>query len=257
MTDQSILNNQEVPTEASQEQPSTEASSQQPSPSSTDDLDTLLDSIKNEKGERKYKDVRTALEALGHSQSYISDLKGQLSERETLLSQAQTDLEKSKTMDEFVQQLQSSQPKEPEASPQAASGLTQEDIQRLFQENLQQHQAQQTAQSNLQRVKDTLNKTFGNDADSKITETAKRYGMSVEDLSSLAAKSPDAVLAWFQSSNSSSPSMGSSLNTAALSGQPKEHVLEKPTKSMMRGASTKDLTDYWKQIAEHVNKTYS
>jgi len=51
---------------------------QENNPLPSDDLSTLLSGIKNERGEQKYKDVKTALEALKHSQEYIPEVKSKL-----------------------------------------------------------------------------------------------------------------------------------------------------------------------------------
>ena len=73
MSDQtSIFGNQNAP--APQDQ-NNGGNSNPPTPSSNDQLANLLTGIKNERGEPKYKDVQTALEALRHSQEYIPTLK--------------------------------------------------------------------------------------------------------------------------------------------------------------------------------------
>ena len=244
MTDQSLLSDTEQPVtpEASTAKPADQTSEQ--SSSSDKSLDTILDAIKNEKGERKYKDVQTALEALVHSQEYISQLKAEKDQTASLLTEAQSKLEQSASMTDFMNQLKSSQEQQPqEPSPQAAQGLTAEDVERLLAEREQRSKAAQ----NIDRVKSVLSQQFGEDANTKINETAQSLGLSVEELTSLAAKSPEAVLKWFGTSQSPK-STGSTLNSAGFSAPKPSDEYAKPTRSLMRGASQKDITEYMKSL---------
>ena len=73
MTDQLFTNSESTPT---------------PTPVTTTISDNpyadLLRNIKNEDGNQKYDTIQKALEALSHSQTYIPQIKSQLTEREKM-----------------------------------------------------------------------------------------------------------------------------------------------------------------------------
>lgn len=252
MSDQSLLTESitENKDQILEEKPSSEILSQS-SPSSESSLDTLLDSIKNEKGERKYKDIPTALEALSHSQAYIEKLKSEKEETSSLLISAQSQLEKSAKMDEFLDQLKSSQEQQPEeTSPPAVQGLTTEDVEKI----LVSREQKKIASENVERVREHLLKNFGQDANTKVQEAAQSFGMTVEDLTQLSAKSPEAVLRILGGATLQQKSTTSSINTAAIPPAEQPSGYPKATKSLMNGASQQEAVDFMKSLRSEAER---
>ena len=70
MSNENIFNN-----DSTQNQNSNDAVANASNGQSDNSFADLLGSIKNERGEPKYKDVQTALDALKHSQDFIPQLK--------------------------------------------------------------------------------------------------------------------------------------------------------------------------------------
>src|SRR3546814_1625181 len=76
----------------------------QPTPP-VDKYADLLKSIKNESGEQKYDSIEKALEALGHSQSFIPQIKSQLTEKEQELERVKAELSQRQSVEEVMQRL--------------------------------------------------------------------------------------------------------------------------------------------------------
>src|SRR3546814_1766851 len=73
----------------------------QPTPP-VDKYADLLKSIKNESGEQKYDSIEKALEALGHSQSFIPQIKSQLTEKEQELERVKAELSQRQSVEEVM-----------------------------------------------------------------------------------------------------------------------------------------------------------
>jgi hypothetical protein len=256
MADPSLLTGLEPqPTDQPVEQEVTPQASQEPTPTSDDPLATMLASITNEQGAPKYKDVPTALDALKHSQDYISQLKTQIDDLTGKVSTHETELGKQDAVTDFVNQLQSSMSK-PEEPTEQPSGQTQALTIDDFEKLLADREAKKTADQNLKSVTDALRASHGEKAGEFLKDSTEKLGMSIEDLTSLSAKSPQAALALLgQKASASRPSYNSStVNSASLqTSQPLERPA-KPATSMMRGAKSQDIKAYIQSLRDfHTN----
>ena len=123
MSQENIFNSEQTTAPQQQaQQPST----QQPA------FNDLLASITNEKGEPKYRDVPTAMDALKHSQAFIAQLKAEkdaLAAEKALLA---SENEKLKTVEETVFKLTSQQQQQTTTSPV----ITEEVVASLVQDTL-------------------------------------------------------------------------------------------------------------------------
>src|SRR6478735_4892142 len=70
-------------------------------------FDNLLDSIKNERGERKYADINTAFGALKASQDYIPQLKTELDSEKAARLALEAEVQRLKTIEDTVTKLTS------------------------------------------------------------------------------------------------------------------------------------------------------
>lgn len=228
-----------------------QAESEQPTPASDEPLTTLLMSIKNEEGQPKYKDVPTALDALKHSQDYITQLKNKVNELEGKVSLTETELGKQTAVTDFVDQLKTSlEPQAaPEPTPQVQAGLTEEDFDRLLAER----EAKRKSQSNVETVVTALKTSHGDKASEYLETKATELGMSVESLTQLASTSPQAALTLLGNTGSQPrPSVPSStVNTGSLNLQAPSSEAPRPPVSMMRGVKTKDMNDYMQSLIDH------
>ncbi len=204
------------------------------------DFSNILGEIKNEKGEPKYSTVEDALTALRASQEHISTLE---SENQMYREQQQS----SKAIEDILAQLDSTSNK----SDDNQSGYKMEDIQNVVEDAIKRREANAAAQGNLKSVKERLTTAYGEKANEVYSKKAEDLGLSVEMLDHLAAISPKAVTAYFDSKGSSTTKVvNSSVNTEAFLSQQKQQ--EKP-RGVMFGASTQDMITSWKAAAEQLN----
>jgi len=219
-------------------------------PSQASAFTDQLSKIRNEKGEQKYNSVDTALEALSHSQSYIPQLKTEVETQEAEIKRLREELEKRSAVEDVVGRLTAQQP-QPEITPQV-SGLNEQDVLNLVQNFSAQQAAQSQAQGNEKQVSDTLFGKYGDKTQEVVSAKAAELGMTVEALQTLSQTSPQAALQLFgQTGSSPAPRATSgSVNIPPSYNQPEG--LQPPTKSLLRGASTKEQIEYLRKIREHV-----
>lgn len=203
---------------------------------------TLLEGIKNDRGEPKYKSLPDALVALQHSQSYIPQLTTQLSERDAELARLRTEAARVAELERSIQEL-TRQTQAPQSTTPA--GLTEEQIAELVNRTLTRSQREAQERDNLSAVATTLKASFGTEAESKYNAKAAEIGMSVQELNALAARSPRAVLEMLgaKAGGQQTPAATQgSYNTAAL--QPHQDTfIGRNKKAVMIGATTQDMNE--------------
>jgi hypothetical protein len=183
----------------------------------TPDLNTVfndkLSAITDGEGKPKYKDIATALEALKHSQQHIATLEEEnsrfqreLTERETL-ERAQANLS--------AQQEGTTNPE----------GMSADQIAEIAMKTFAQKEQENIAKANAAKVVDTLVSKYGDmsKAQEAFSSKAKALGLSIEEMDSLAKRSPQAVLAYFDAKAESSPAPSKgTINTSADLAMAKE-----------------------------------
>lgn len=227
-------------------------------------FEDLLSSIKNEQGQQKYADVPTALDGLKNAQDYIPQLKQQLTERDEELNRLKAELKARSSVEEQVSKLMNQQPAQPQEPPAAVptqpeapavNGLSEEQAKALFEQMLQNKAQVDSATSNRQLVNESLVKQYGNQAATVVQGKLSSLGVTTEQFEKLSAESPQLVLNLFQTEPAKSPATAtSSINTSAM--MPPEQKLERPKKSLMRGATTQDNIEYLHKIRQYVNNRY-
>jgi len=223
-------------------------------PAPTSAFTDQLGMIKNESGEQKYDNVTKALDALAHSQTYIPQLKSEAEAKDVEIARLTEELNKRSSVEDVVSKL-TAQQAQPETTPQV-SGLNEQEVLNLVQ-NFSAQQHQQSAElSNEKIVSDSLFSKFGDKTSEVVASKAAELGMSVEGLQKLSQSSPQAALQLFQVqgvTHAPKTTMGS-VNIPPTMLQ--EDVLQPPTKSLLRGASTKDQVEYIRKIKERVYKKH-
>lgn len=206
-----------------------------------DELATLLTSIKNERGEPKYKTVQDALNALKHSQDYIPQLKDKEQELQRKLDEALQKVSKLDTLEQTVLELTqkvSTSPQNPTA------GLTEEQVAELVTRTLTRTQLASLQQTNLETVANTVKAKFGDKAEQVFYDKAKELGMSVAEFNALAAKTPKAVLklVGIDDSQQRQSTIPVNFNTDGFQPQPNSQ-LGRNTKPAIIGATSQDLRE--------------
>lgn len=215
----------------------------------------LLGGIKNELGSQKYATVEEALKGLANAQEYIPQVKTQLSAKDQELAQLREELAKRKSVEDVIASLQPKQPDVPVVEPtsQPSQGLSPEAVQQMIAQSLTQAKAQETYQSNVSKVRSALVSKYGEKAQEVAAARASSLGMTMETLSSLSASSPDAVLALL-GADSAPVSTGAPVRSSYHLPDAERTIDLTPEKSMLYGASNKDVLAYMEKIRQKVLK---
>lgn len=219
-----------------------------------DRVETLLKSIKNENGDQKYDTIDKALEALGHSQQFIPQIKSQLTEREKEIERLRAELEQRESIESVVQRLTAKEAIE-QGNPPAPVGLDEQAVQKLVEQSLgrslEQRDAQNAYQNNVSKVQDALIAKFGDKTKEVLAEKAASLGTTPKELGDLAGRNPALVLELFKAQGVSTPNPTvRSRNVEPLNVQREE--IKRPEKSLLRGGTNKEREDFMKQIAADV-----
>lgn len=215
----------------------------------------LLGDIKNEKGEAKYRDLPTALDALKHSQEYIPQLK---TENETLkqeLQRLREEADRLKIVEESLERLSSKQ-----TQPAQPQGLDEKSIADLVTRTLSQREVEAQRSANIQTVVNAMKNSLGENAEREFYSKAAELGMSKEQVNQLSADSPSVVLKLFgveqkQGTKSVSPTV-SSLNTSGYQQKPDSFV-KKNDKNVLIGATSQDLINEARNSKQLVDELHA
>lgn len=193
---------------------------------------------------KKYSSVEEALKSVPHAQKHIQTL-------ESDLQQLKEELAKRRTTEELLDELKSGiQP--PESTSQQV-GLDKEDLTEIVNRTLEFREAQKKARDHTQSVASKFKEKFGETAQTAYETLAAENGLTVQQLNTLAATSPNAVLklAGIGSSQVSgvASKTSSSINTEALQSNPNTGNL---SAKVPKGATTRDLVNAWKIAGEKV-----
>ena len=181
------------------------------------DLNDLLSSIRNERGEQKYRTVEDALKALGHSQTYIPELSTKVKQQEQEISELRMAATKVSELERVVKALT-----EQETAPrtQEVAALTPDKVTELVSKVIQANKTSEVQQANLNLVVSTMKTAFGDDASKVFYDKAAAVGMTVDQINTLAASTPAAVFKLLgideQKAKPSSSPFNSTINTAGF-----------------------------------------
>lgn len=155
-------------------------------------LDTLLGTIKNERGEQKYRSVEDALVGLAHAQSYIPEVKNELRTTQAQLAELQKQAEKVNTLEQTILELTQRGEKKETPTP----SISEESIAGIVASQMQALKQQDVATQNAEFVRSAIIKQFGTERAADVFNAkAAELGMTPEDLTQIAVKSPKAALA--------------------------------------------------------------
>ena len=219
---------------------------------SSSDVEALLDTIKNEQGQRKYQNITEAMKALQHSQEYIPTIKSQVSTLEQELQAAKAEAAQAKKLEDIVAQLTNSNQNADGEPPPAAAGLGEADVIKLVQQSLVDLETQRTTKSNVDLVQTALTSKFGDKTAEVVASKAKELGTTPKLLGDLAAQSPQLVLSLF----GTAPVKQTTPTTSSVVIPPvnaPDFEIKRPDKSVLTGAGIKQQAAHFKDIQEKIH----
>lgn len=221
-----------------------------------DPVADLLGSIKNERGEPKYKNLQDALVALRHSQEYIPQLTTQLSQKDAELNTARAETARIAELERSIAAL--TQSREQPASTQAPA-ISEDRIAELVNQSLTRKQTEDLQKANVSKVVQDMVKQYGPDAQKTYEAKAAEIGMTVAELNALAARTPQAVLKLMGVTGATQPreqTPATQFNTEAFQPQQNSFIGKNP-KPIMVGATTQDVREEAirsKQMVEELHR---
>ena len=243
-------------TDIFEQKPTTQEAPEVTNTSSADIFAHQLMSIKNERGEPKYNSIETALDALKHSQEYIPQIKSEAERWKAEAERLQAELAQRATVEETISKFTTQRtPEAPSPTTEAPKALDESAVEAMLQRALTAREQKQLAEQNLSAVSAQLTQKYGEKAKEVLASKAAELGMSMESVKQIASSSPSAVLAWFNTS-SPAPSGAPVRSTVSLPDTPRDAELKSPSKSLLRGASSKDQIEFLKKIREEVYRKH-
>jgi len=190
---------------------------------------------------KKYATIEAALKSVPHAQTFIEEQKKQLEAQVTELNALKEELSKRKGMEEYLEALKN----QSTGGQQQFTLASTVDIGSIVKEKLTEIEAAKIKESNLETVDATMKETYGEKAKEVFVQKATELNVSVEYLTSLAAKSPMAFFKVFGIENKTNKGMKSSgsVNTEGFTSEQ-----QKPSARIGNkvGASTADMVSAWK-----------
>ena len=222
--------------ESTQTPAATETVESQEPVQTTDAYADLLASITSADGRQKYNDVESALKSLPHANEHISKLEQEM-------EQLREELQKRASAEEVLQRLESKTQEQSESPSTGTVDLAQ--IEQLVDSRLTARQTAELQAANMKSVTSKVAEVYGDKAEEVFYSTAKEAGLSMEQVNTLAATAPAAVLKLMGvgSKPSGMPAKtSSSVNTEAFVGNSQD----RPSSKVPFGASTKDMVQAWR-----------
>lgn len=196
----------------------------------------LLGSIKNERGEVKYKDVESALVGLKNAQDFIPTLQKSVAERDAELAALRAKADRAAELERVIESLTSGKADTPPANVPPAKEV---DIAALIEDTLAKRDKQQVAKTNINSVITTVKNVFGDKSEEVFYGKAKELGMSTAEFNSLAASSPKAVLTMLGIVEGKTAPPSPSINSGGFTPQ-KDTFITKNKSTVLIGATDRD-----------------
>ncbi|MCW8888962.1 MAG: hypothetical protein OQK25_07865 [Gammaproteobacteria bacterium] len=236
---------QNQPAEQQQEaqQEATPQEQETGTPNAEGQLDQMLQGITNAEGRPKYSSVQQALGSIPHAQKHIQDLE---QDNQTLKSEMDTlrqQIEDYKQQVERFGSLEDILEKREETK-----GMSQEELDQYFEQKLAQRESLATARQNQTSVVNSLVEMYGDKSKAEQEFVAMQNELGV-DLQELAAKSPKAVLRYFQKPKADVPD-----KFDANRRQEFKPSGEKPKARMPR--TTQESVSAWRDVGNEVRSKY-
>lgn len=192
---------------------------------------------------KKYKSIEDAIKSIPHAQRYIEEQKQTIEEMKQKLEELE--LLKKSILEQKEQENVSNQSSGFVDTKQNSGA----DLSTLVQQEIQKLKQQEVIQTNLQNVDNALKKKFGEKTSEVFQKTIIELGITKEMAIQMAGTSPKAFLKLFDTKGESIPNKPvSSINSEAIINNSAE---TKP-KSVMSGATTKEMVAAWRAVKERI-----
>lgn len=246
-----------------------EGNNNNPAPATNNDnYSAMLASIKNERGEQKYKNIEEALKALQSSQEYIPKLHQEIdnlkSQKNTLEEQYEKALSIGEKIDLLLEERDRSgapfddnggEPTPPEPKePPAQNNLNTDDLYRDFRQRMRNEEASLVQQRNFEEVNRALSQMYGDKAYEFIANKSTEYGMSVEQMKQLASTNPKAALSLLGVSSKKEMNISNSYNSSNFKTT-EDNEIRRNQKSLI-GGTTADINNEFKNSSKMVEQLH-
>lgn len=162
-----------------------------------DQLDENKDYFSELVGEgKKYKDEKALAKAVAHGTSTIDLYKTRMDQmREDMLKLREDNLAKA-NLEDLIDQLSKKQNTNHELPPvkEEKPGMSADDLESLFETKLQQYELKKKSDENLNVVRAKLKEQLGDKAPEVLKQRTQELGLTDQEVSDLAKKSPTALL---------------------------------------------------------------
>lgn len=246
-----------------------EGNNNNPAPATNNDnYSAMLASIKNERGEQKYKNIEEALKALQSSQEYIPKLHQEIdnlkSQKNTLEEQYEKALSIGEKIDLLLEERDRSgapfddnggepTPPKPEEPP-AQNSLNTDDLYRDFRQRMRNEEASLVQQRNFEEVNRALSQMYGDKAYEFIANKSTEYGMSVEQMKQLASTNPKAALSLLGVSSKKEMNISNSYNSSNFKTT-EDNEIRRNQKSLI-GGTTADINNEFRNSSKMVEQLH-
>lgn len=226
-------------------------------PDLNDPFADKLKAIVNEKGEPKYKDTQSALDALKASQDHIKRLEDEAKLRQSEISNAVAEKARADALEEIVQRFSNNSPP-PSKVETPTKEVDETAIVKTLEALLERRDAKTVAQTNVQAVTSALVAKFGDEEKTKAAVAAKaaELGMTPQKLGALSSENPKAVLAWFGVGATPTAAQSTTPSQSPLNPSKPNTGVEMPAYSLIsgRGATDKNRKELMAKIKEDTYK---
>ena len=249
MSDQTIFNqNTQVTPDQTQAAPAGGNSQ------TTTSFEDLLGMVTNESGERKYRDVPSALQGLQHAQTFISQLKGENAQLKQEIEGLRIQAAKIVELEQTIKTLTANVQNPPEQRPE---GVTiEQTLAEMLERKLTEREREAQRSANILKVVNSVREKYGEKAEEVFYGKAKELGMSIAEINELASKSPQAVLGLIGVAASKTEPftsvVPSGANTEGIT--PPSGTLVKANSGALLGASYQELVAEKQRATEMIDE---
>jgi hypothetical protein len=209
-----------------------------------------LAGIKSADGNQKYDSVPKALDALVHSQSHITTLEESSRQDKKEIEDLKIRLAQHDAVDDVVQRLTSNQSGPVVQDTPQPIVVDENAIANAVQQALNIERTVATEENNVSTVIGAITSKYGDKAREIVEAKAAELNTTVEGFKNLAARSPELVLALFEAGAPASNSPTTSTINLPATSKPED--LQRPEKSLLQGATSKEQAAFMAEIKRKV-----
>lgn len=209
-------------------------------------------------GDREYT-AEDAAKKIQNADEFIEQLKREREEdkryrqeMEEKFAEMARKLDTASKLDDVVSSSREAPQEQPKPAEQTTQPAVDEDaLMKRFEQYMQEQSQTRTRAENMKAAVDAASKRYGSEWQSKLLEQGKALGMDETAIQNMAETSPQAFARLFDIGSSSST------EADAVSGGHVGQQAKPPEepKSVMFGATTKDLVDQWRYSGKRVGET--